>query len=62
MMSLNSRSPRGERGLKFVGARVGMTITASLPSRGAWIEISVFWNSARKEGRSPRGERGLKSN
>ena len=34
------RSPHGERGLKFADANLDGTITdASLPARGAWIEI-----------------------
>ena len=34
----------------------------SLPTRGAWIEISIAVVTAIAFGRSPRGERGLKSN
>ena len=33
------RSPRGERGLKFRGVGLRLEARASLPSRGAWIEI-----------------------
>ena len=57
------RSPRGERGLKYIySIRTHAREEASLPSRGAWIEISseeLPWR--RTTGRSPRGERGLKS-
>ena len=56
-----SRSPRGERGLKFALAVTIMLAAMSLPSRGAWIEIAE--GPARVGavgGRSPRGERGLK--
>ena len=34
------RSPHGERGLKFYGVVVFAIQFKSLPSRGAWIEIS----------------------
>ena len=34
------RSPHGERGLKFPAASTSRTESRSLPSRGAWIEIS----------------------
>ena len=55
------RSPYGERGLKiYYGTLCGLT-TASLPSRGAWIEkligIPPIWAAG---GRAPYGERGLK--
>ena len=56
-----SRSPRGERGLKYQLRRMAADRRVSLPSRGAWIEmlsgnvIPHEWYS-----RSPRGERGLK--
>ena len=33
------RSPCGERGLKFVCIKVHFFLIASLPLRGAWIEI-----------------------
>ena len=37
-----SRSPRGERGLKSSMQRLPPRMsTSSLPSRGAWIEISA---------------------
>ena len=35
------RSPRGERGLKFSQVGQELPELASLPARGAWIEISV---------------------
>ena len=35
------RSPCGERGLKLSGSVSGASITASLPVRGAWIEIAM---------------------
>ena len=42
--ALNSRSPRGERGLKFLEVGGDAPLGRSLPSRGAWIEIqSPFW-------------------
>ena len=34
------RSPRGERGLKLEALLAVLTMFQSLPSRGAWIEIS----------------------
>ena len=56
-----SRSPCGERGLKWASTFENLQLNASLPVRGAWIEISrqplgfpVRWR------RSPCGERGLK--
>ena len=36
-----SRSPHGERGLKFIIMLVLHGICLSLPARGAWIEIFV---------------------
>ena len=56
-----SRSPRGERGLKFDSGQKFNLPDLSLPSRGAWIEI--LWShkkSITRQRRSPRGERGLK--
>ena len=38
-MPSNGRSPRGERGLKFVPSLAPPAPAPSLPSRGAWIEI-----------------------
>ena len=37
--SRHRRSPRGERGLKFLAPLRGPLVLASLPSRGAWIEM-----------------------
>ena len=40
MAKRKSRSPRGERGLKFNGiVSVISGVFTSLPARGAWIEI-----------------------
>ena len=57
-----SRSPCGERGLKSaVSEFQAAAHKASLPVRGAWIEISPFWYRAISNSRrSPCGERGLK--
>ena len=46
---VKSRSPHGERGLKFVGARHHEQDTVSLPARGAWVEIT---SRATRGGRS----------
>ena len=56
------RSPRGERGLKFlIPALISSAIMASLPSRGAWIEmVEQVRPLTLSDCRSPRGERGLK--
>ena len=55
------RSPHGERGLKSFCVSPLSTILVSLPTRGAWIEISdVRFSFSSIEGRSPHGERGLK--
>ena len=35
------RSPHGERGLKFHGARTAERRAESLPARGAWVEIMI---------------------
>ena len=48
--SRHSRSPHGERGLKFVVPVNHRRFLASLPTRGAWIEISM---SKRSRGLSP---------
>ena len=56
-----SRSPHGERGLKLLFEGPLVVGDASLPTRGAWIEISAPsppGGSTRR--RSPHGERGLK--
>ena len=56
------RSPRGERGLKLINILLTTLVLVSLPARGAWIEIGLFWSNADLDDRrSPRGERGLKS-
>ena len=56
-----SRSPRGERGLKFPRDRASRSFRGSLPSRGAWIEIYTIRQKIENgTRRSPRGERGLK--
>ena len=55
------RSPRGERGLKYLSITIMTRTARSLPSRGAWIEITGFCRGfSTGIGRSPRGERGLK--
>ncbi len=57
------RSLRGERGLKLHTGKNEKKEAASLPERGAWIEIGYI-RLCRKSfcRRSLRGERGLKSN
>ena len=56
-----SRSPHGERGLKYRDTKGVTVITTSLPAWGAWIEIRVAFNALQgQQGRSPHGERGLK--
>ena len=58
---LQSRSPYGERGLKyFVASRYGFSLV-SLSLRRAWIEIFSRASSSAETCRSPYGERGLKS-
>ena len=37
-----SRSPHGERGLKFQTVHKEFKVIRSLPSRGAWIEILTY--------------------
>ena len=56
-----SRSPCGERGLKFAPVCDDMSLSLSLPVRGAWVEM-MFPKSADLSCtcRSPCGERGLK--
>ena len=56
-----SRSPCGERGLKFPSCLIQHFCCMSLPVRGAWVEMRsngllVFAHKSR----SPCGERGLK--
>ena len=55
-----SRSPHGERGLKY-GLAVGIDVVCeSLSSWRAWIEIGPTSRLTVPSGRSPHGERGLK--
>ena len=55
------RSPCGERGLKCFAIVIHLPSVASLPVRGAWVEISIGTNcNAKTKSRSPCGERGLK--
>ncbi len=42
MIGNHGRSPHGERGLKFIGPLQSGLLARSLPSRGAWIEMSAF--------------------
>ena len=39
---VSSRSPHGERGLKYFTLMSSSRLLGSLPSRGAWIEIASF--------------------
>ena len=58
----NSRSPYGERGLKYEDNPVCSRAVRSLSLRRAWIEISIDAIAAiGATRRSPYGERGLKS-
>ena len=62
MTKQESRSPCGERGLKFVVGGVPPPGGQSLPVRGAWVEMPctyIAYGSTLR--RSPCGERGLKS-
>ena len=56
-----SRSPHGERGLKYTIRVLSSRIRRSLSSWRAWIEISNRIICYFSYGRSPHGERGLKS-
>ena len=58
---LQSRSPYGERGLKyFVASRYGFSLV-SLSLRRAWIEMATSSRAGViRSSRSPYGERGLK--
>ncbi len=56
-----SRSPHGERGLKFLRRTQDQRQTLSLPARGAWVEIPQPGYDIARKRRSPHGERGLKS-
>ena len=58
---LLGRSPQRERGLKFRHGVEGYGVGESLPSEGAWIEITtLLWLSTTQQRRSPQRERGLK--
>ena len=60
-MFLMSRSPHGERGLKYEPNEYRVTSLLSLPAWGAWIEIKdELDRMSLDERRSPHGERGLK--
>ena len=55
------RSPHGERGLKCLYGVAVADVYASLPARGAWIEMAVCRRMCLPFlRRSPHGERGLK--
>ena len=60
-MPIFSRSPHGERGLKYKSIPFCVSKTWSLSSWRAWIEIvSCRVLRVTRSGRSPHGERGLK--
>ena len=40
-----SRSPHGERGLKYKLTDTIKNLDKSLPARGAWIEIFLIWGA-----------------
>ena len=47
--------------MKLPEGKDGLTIEASPPSRGAWIEIlALYFAHKRCQSRPPRGGRGLK--
>ena len=52
--SLLRRSPCGERGLKYLAPKSVRCSTASLPVRGAWIEIVVAVEVAGQHQVAPR--------
>ena len=54
MDKINSRSPCGERGLKFVLEWQWLNRHMSLPVRGAWIEISSFFRGRFRPFVAPR--------
>ena len=61
IVTLRSRSPCGERGLKCVRCKIQFYTEKSLPVRGAWIEIAAVDKAKTVfSRRSPCGERGLK--
>ena len=41
-MAAKRRTPRGVRGLKYMGCRAPGLPVKSHPSRGAWIEIPLY--------------------
>ena len=43
IVTLRSRSPCGERGLKYLLTEYNTVTGLSLPVRGAWIEIRGGW-------------------
>ena len=47
-----SRSPCGERGLKFLPCKEIWTYWRSLPVRGAWVEIRFFGRGVAADGGS----------
>ena len=56
-----SRSPYGERGLKYRGLSNRRTLLLSLSLRRAWIEMATSSRAGViRSSRSPYGERGLK--
>ena len=58
---LASRSPCGERGLKYGLCNPRKVDSGSLPVRGAWVEMCPLRRGrGGRPGRSPCGERGLK--
>ena len=62
LLLVTSRSPHGERGLKYELKIISLVGLASLPTRGAWIEIRAQGPKGETgASRSPHGERGLKS-
>ena len=55
-----SRSPHGERGLKYRRVLAGVFAMLSLSSWRAWIEMCLTSTHCSSSSRSPHGERGLK--
>ena len=51
---LISRSPQGERGLKYHRTPLRWPTAASLPARGAWIEIGKFESEDQEMEVAPR--------
>ena len=55
IVTLRSRSPCGERGLKWIGRQpFSLAHLVSLPVRGAWIEIKAVRPHEEAEGVAPR--------